>query len=212
MRTWKCDKFEFPDGVTFEDFIALSNSICVTDSELLTLQEAFASKLVSDAAATTHTAEQQPHLGVKDLAQLTKSIGRYLKKSNVPTNFSENNRLAGVGLLSPFSHSGFLETPIEDFNSVANFNERVQKDLASIFMELVDLNKQVESDKEVYVLKIVNTSQRLDNLKNELEVITSKEQMTAEAVEVIRTELALAVEAEQEGGIGGSIHNSEALG
>lgn len=154
MRKWKCDKFELPEGVQFSDIIDLAITVNVSENELLTLQEAFANKLVSDAAVSTTSGAgaAQPHLGVRDMAQLKKSIGRYLTKNNSHNeSFSASSRPpAGVGLLSPFSHSGFLETPIEDFNSVANFDQKVQKELADRFNELVDLNKQV------YVSLILN--------------------------------------------------------
>lgn len=213
MRKWKCDKFELPSEVTFNDIVSLSLSINVSESELTALEDAFASKLVADAAMSTNTTVQ-PHLGVRDLAQLSKSIGRYLtKNTHFNNSFSVvSSRVAGLGLMSPFSHSGFLDTPIEDFNSVANFNEKTQKDLSAVFIELVELNKQVESDKEVYLFKIVSTSQKLDSLKNELDVLTTKEFVAKDFYALIKSELSAAMESETVGSISGSIHNSQALG
>lgn len=212
MRKWKCDKFKLPEGAVFTDIVKLANSIGVSDSELLALQEAFASKMVADAAASTNTVVQ-PHLGVKDVAQLTKSIARYLKKSNsFNSSCTSSGRAGSIGLMNPFSHSGFLETPIEDFNSVSNYDAKVQMELAGIFTELVELNKQVESDKEVYLSKIVGTGQKLDSLKNEFEVLSMKEKIGSESVHVLKSDLAAAIEAEAQAGLGGSIHNSLALG
>ena len=172
MRKWKCDKFQLPDGINFSDVMDLYLSVSVSSEELLTLQEAFATKLVTDAAVMRNEySSPQPHLGFRDMTRLKNSIGKYLSK----TTTQDGHHTPGMSLMVPFSQSGFLETPIEDFNSVANFNESVQAQLAAIFKELVQLNGQVESDKEFFLNKVVATAQRLDSLKNELAVVEERE-------------------------------------
>lgn len=167
LRRWKCDKFKLPDGIQFEDIAELACSLTVNESELFALQEAFAVKLVSDAAKNNRDVSEasKPHLTVHDVAAVTKSIGRYL--TNKQWNGQRfpgldlNSKSVGLGLLSPFSHSGFLETPIEDFNSVANFNDQTQNKLIIVFNELVQINAQVHLSFEKYSTLLISVLLRI---------------------------------------------------
>lgn len=78
---------------------------------------------------------------------------------------------------------------------------------------------QVESDKEVFLFKIVSTNQRVENLKAELEIVMAKEAIASESIISLKAELAIVIEAEKNASSHGghsmhgySIHNSDALG
>jgi hypothetical protein len=101
------------------------------------------SPVVVSGGDPTMSVEKKLLTNIKlDVTQITKSIGRLLAPANDrEQQTSKEQRL--LGLITPISSSFLLDTPVEDFNSTVNIDDKMQSELISIYHELVNINNQV---------------------------------------------------------------------
>jgi hypothetical protein len=159
----------------------------VSAHELLGLEDAFASKLMSEVLAAI---KEDEAAAVRDAAVGVSTPKRILRKVTRFSIFPSSEKgdqswEDSLGMAAPVSAEELLHQPHPDLGGVDGFSDDLKSLINEVHRQLIDINTQVESDKEVLQQKIKQAGAEVEKWRKDLAIAAAAEVLVCPWMQVI---------------------------
>lgn len=152
----------------------------MSSQELDGLEDAFASKLMAEVLAAI---KEDELAAARDAASGVSTPKRILRKVTTMPRFSifpssdkgDQSWEGSLGMAAPVSAEELLHQPHPDLGGIHGFSDELKSLINEVHKRLIDINTQVESDKEVLQQKIKLASVEVEKWKKDFAVAAAAE-------------------------------------